>query len=390
MYTKVYSGKIKWLILHNMIPQSVEFSQELNSEDMLDIAQLISNLRTISFTNTCLSRNSELLRTTCSSTLMNLSFESSTVEDVCAIASCNNLTFLSLFHCPNVSDESFTLGVTGCVKLEQCYLHNCAKLRAPSIAAVLTHCVVLKELNIGGVFRLQQVFEQFNSVSKLRMFECVDSYRKRQLTGETIQALAAALPDVTTLHLNYHYNSVTDVDIDVLTRKCQSLTSLTLCGFVGITDDVLWSIANNLPELQTISVDHCSRVTDVGVIALSHSLTSLYSINLQNLSITNAAVQAFGTRCRALKFLNVNDCRLLTDDAFQTLNVTCLTYLDISRTRVTGSFAAHVLSANSALHVLSCFACEHLDATFVQSMSPVSFVSGSSLKQINVSSFSLK
>ena len=363
---KFRSGLIKWLTLHSMIPESVEFSEMPSSEDYLYIPQFVSRSCSISFTSASLSNNT-LLKLVCSNKLTNIYFNNSTIDDVSAIASCINLTNLTMFHCPNVTDESLSVGIAGCVQLDQCCLHCCAKLRATSLAATLQHCISLTDLNVGGSFDLQQVFVQFTSVSKLKMFECVDSYRKCQLTGQTIQALAVALPEVTRLHLDYRYNSVTDGDIDVLVRSCQALTNLTLCSFVYIANNALACIAQHLPGLETLNIEYSPLVTDAGVILLCQGLTSLQSIDLKGLFITDAAVQAVGTHCRVLNSLDVSDCNLLTDDAFLTLNVARLTSLKVCGTRVTGTFARHVLSATSSLRALFCFVGEHLSSALLQS-----------------------
>lgn len=363
---KFRSSLIKWLTFHSMIPEYVEFSEMPSSEDYLYIPQFLSRLRSIGFTSASMS-NINILKLACSSNMTSIYFNNSTMDDVSAIASCINLTNLTMFHCPNVTDESFAAGIAGCVQLDQCCLHSCEKLRATSLAATLQHCISLTVLNVGGSFDLQQVFVQLTSVSNLKMFECVDSYRKCQLTGQTIQALAVALPDVTRLYLDYRYNSVTDSDIDVLVRNCQALTNLTLCRFVCITNNALARIAQHLPGLKTLNIEYSPHVTDAGVISLCQGLTSLQSIDLKGLFITDAAVQAVGTNCRVLSSLDVSDCSLLTDDAFLTLNVARLTSLKVCGTRVTGTFAGHVLSATSSLRALFCLVGEYLSSVLLES-----------------------
>ena len=58
-------------------------------------------------------------------------------------------------------------------------------------------------------------------------------------------------------------------------------------------------------------------------------------------------------------------CTALTDSAFTTLNISILWYLDVTGTRVTGTFAAHVFQKGSALKNLLALNCVHLNADLV-------------------------
>eukprot|EP01032_Pedospumella_encystans_P009480 gene9480-11155_t len=133
-----------------------------------------------------------------------------------------------------------------------------------------------------------------------------------------------------------------DGDIEALGQGCKSLTSISL-----------YSLA---------------QVTDGGVIALARAATQLLSLSLQCIMVTDAAIQAVGTHCRSLKWLDVSDCCLLTDRAFLTLNVRCLESLSITGTQVTGTFAAHIFSKESALNSFYCFVGAQLNASFVENL----------------------
>lgn len=114
-------------------------------------------------------------------------------------------------------------------------------------------------------------------------------------------------------------------------------------------------------ELQRFQIERSNRITNAGVIALAKSVTQLTSLYLKHLLITDAAIQAVGVYCRALRHLDVSYCTSLTDAALSTLNVTSLFSLNISGTRVTGTFAAHILSARSSVEYLVCNPGAHLN-----------------------------
>jgi len=100
---------------------------------------------------------------------------------------------------------------------------------------------------------------------------------------------------------------------------------------------------------------------------------------MTSLEVTDAAIRAVGTHCRLLSNLDVKKCLFLTDDAFSTLNMSKLWFLDVSETRVTGTFAKHVFRESSALRRLSALNCDFLNADFVHSF-PIRCVNSLSLR----------
>ena len=133
-------------------------------------------------------------------------------------------------------------------------------------------------------------------------------------------------------------------------------------------------MAQMLPGLYFLELQHSSGIDDTGVVVLAAYSLNLEVLILQNAQITDYALQELGAHCRKLQYLSVDYCTLLTDAAFATLNVARLKVLSLSGTRVTGTFATHILGCDSMLDCLMCDPGELLDGNLVHSMSQTSKV----------------
>ena len=208
------SGQIKWFSFHEMIAPVVRFSDDPSPEDEPYIKKVLQHARCIHFTKNAFSRDSKLLDWSCSERLVQLNIRNSEVKDVSPIAACCSLKSLSLAGCPHVTDETFAIGIAGCVKLIRCNLHNCILLGGTAVCALLDSCEELKDVSLSGLFDIFQIFNRTRSFPSIKVFDCSDCYCCFRLTGAAIRTIAAALSNLTTLALRYSVNTVMDGDIE--------------------------------------------------------------------------------------------------------------------------------------------------------------------------------
>jgi tRNA U38,U39,U40 pseudouridine synthase TruA len=124
------------------------------------------------------------------------------------------------------------------------------------------------------------------------------------LDGQTI--------DLSVESLDYSDNdSITDIHLAVLLAYCPQLQSLNLSGCSKITDAGVTALSQ-CAQLQSLNLTNCDKITDAGVTALSH-FTQLQSLNLSFCSkITDAGVAAL-SQCTQLQSLNLTYCNEITD-----------------------------------------------------------------------------
>eukprot|EP01032_Pedospumella_encystans_P009479 gene9479-11154_t len=354
--------------MRNIIVEKVELDAELNVEDMLYVPQFLAPAHRISFWGTSLSKTGRLSEWGLPHILKQLSFFDVGIEDVSALSVCGSLVGLEMIDCLCITDESFEIGIAGCVSLNRCSIQNCDNLSGFAVGALLESCVQLEVVNLSGGLDLELAFARFRSVSNsVKTFTSLDYGGEACLGGAAFQALSHALPNLHTLDLEYEDNIVLDSDLDELVRTCSSLTNLNLWEFSFVSDVTLYSIAQQVPQLQGFHVGRCD-VTDIGVIALATAATQLRTLDLYFLPITDDALQTVGRCCRNLRDLCVRYCSLLTDAAFSNINVYNLNTLDVSGTLVTGTFATHIFSKGTALKSFRYWDADHLTSEFVHSL----------------------
>lgn len=210
------------------------------------------------------------------------------------------------------------------------------------------------------------VFQQVTTVTSITSFHCTDQVSV--LSGSTMRDITVVMPELECFHLQYIHNTKTDHDVAVLVQNCRNLADLKLYMCNLVTDLPLADTPECSPKLRRLYIEYCSSITDAGVISLSRFAINLCTLRMIGLSVSDAAIQAVGTFCPRLGELAVTHCTALTDSAFTTLNISSLWYLDVTGTRVTGTFAAHVFQKGSALENLLALHCVHLSADMVHAL----------------------
>ena len=358
------AGKIKWFARRNLIAQRVCFTEELQLDDVPHLEQFLAQVQSIYFQKNSVSVLSEtILRPT---TLIRLNFMSCAVADLSPIAACHNLSLLTLCRCPNITNESFIVGIQGCGKMTHFYLHECVNLREEAIVALLRACLQLENLTWSGHCDLSEVAAQVTAPS-VTCFTNTD--KLSSLSGSVLRAIATLMPGLASMDIQYASNTLGDNDIDYLVRNCSNLKSIHWDKYPHVTNVSLTSAALHLRGLIEVYISHCPGISDSGVTALARTAENLHTLHLTALAtLTDAAIQTVGTLCRLLKDLTVRNCNLITDSAFNTLNMSKIIDLDVSGTRVTGTFATHVFSATSALQSFYAIHCKQLTSVFAHSI----------------------
>lgn len=246
-------------------------------------------------------------------------------------------------------------------------LQKCTKLRYDAVIALIQTWAALSIVNIYGMFYLKKVFEEITEATEISSLLCID--KSSVLTGSLLRAIATVMPRLSVARLQLMNNTIDDDDVIAFASKCTNLIDIQLYNNTRITNTSLPIIAQQLPKLKTLLIDYCCSITDAGIISLAQSATNLRKLRLNHLfDVTDTAMQAVGTHCRLLGDLDVQYCVSLTDAAFTTLNVAKLRRLNVSGTRLTGTFAAHIFSETSDLRLLVYSACGFLTVAFVNAL----------------------
>ena len=89
---------------------------------------------------------------------------------------------------------------------------------------------------------------------------------------------------------------------------------------LGVDNAELISIANGLPQLQSLAISYCDNITDLhqhitdeGIRAVATGLPQLQSLNIGAChKITDEGIRALATGCSQLQSLNISSCDKIT------------------------------------------------------------------------------
>lgn len=104
-------------------------------------------------------------------------------------------------------------------------------------------------------------------------------------------------------------------------QKFRGLEHFNIAGEMPpqITDDHIIALSRlKLPRLRQVSLAHCSKVTDAGLLTLTN-LPSIQGFQLIGTSITDRGMQILATGFPKLRGINVEGCELLTVAGFLSL-----------------------------------------------------------------------
>lgn len=148
-----------------------------------------------------------------------------------------------------------------------------------------------------------------------------------------------------TITLNYQSN-ITDVGITALVSGCTKLTSISLYGSEKLTDVALNSIAASLPSLESLDIPSNSWITDVGITRLSETCHNLRHLDICGCDVTDVGIASLSSHCKQLKSLNISGNVSVTDVGIISLSTHCryLTDLDISYLPVSDDGVNHLLA----------------------------------------------
>ncbi|KAK9457626.1 hypothetical protein V1511DRAFT_178959 [Dipodascopsis uninucleata] len=176
-----------------------------------------------------------------------------------SIIGCPNLKRIALSYCKHITDKS----------MYHIAMHASQRIECLN----LTRCTTITD--VGFSYWSTRVFPRLR---QLCLADCTF------LTDKAIVSLTSAAKSLEELDLSFCC-ALSDVSVEVLSLGCIALQSLNLafCGS-AVSDASLRAVARHLVGLRWLSVRGCVRVT-------------------------NAGVEAVGTGCFALQFLDVSQCR---------------------------------------------------------------------------------
>lgn len=150
-----------------------------------------------------------------------------------------------------------------------------------------------------------------------------------------------------------------------LCKGCTKLERLTMDQCRPLTCASLFSVAQNCPNLQSISVEYNSNFQDAGVCELVQRCQLLEKLHLNSCGITSETALYISQYCRNLTVLDLRCCSSLADDVVVKLVSGCthLKALNLSLCfHVTDACLQHIISNCVSLRGLYLVHCKITDS----------------------------
>ncbi|XP_068643079.1 F-box protein At3g58530 isoform X2 [Aristolochia californica] len=253
-----------------------------------------------------------------------------------ALSRYHHVKQINLEFAQDVEDKHLSLLTSKCMEslqdLEALNLNGCQKISDHGIAAVTIACPNLKSFSIYWNVRvtdlaIKHLVNNCRKITNLNLSGC------KGISDQSLHLLSDNYKELETLNLT-RCIKLTDDGLQQITLKCSSLQSLNLyalpsftensyrkisllpnlrfldlCGSQNLSDEGLTSIAK-CRKLVSLNLTWCVRVTDIGVIAVAQSCTSLELLSLFGIiGVTDKCLEVLSTFCSStLTTLDVNGC----------------------------------------------------------------------------------
>ena len=120
--------------------------------------------------------------------------------------------------------------------------------------------------------------------------------------------------------------SVDNAQLISIANGLPELQSLDIKGSDNITDAGITALASGLPQLQSLNIRECRNITDEGITALSNGCHQLQSLGIGSIGcnkITDAGITALASGCPQLQSLDISHCYEITDAGIRAVATGC-------------------------------------------------------------------
>ncbi|KAL8162022.1 hypothetical protein V2J09_013511 [Rumex salicifolius] len=247
-----------------------------------------------------------------------------TIHGLRAIARCcPSLKVLSLWNVASIGDEGLIEIAKGCNQLEKLDLSNCPMITDNGLAAIAMGCPNLSCLNLDscqniGNAGLEAVGKLCSNLKSVSIKDC------RLVGDQGITSLVSSLSTVL-MKLKLHGLNVSDISLAVIGYYCHSVTDLVLSSLQNVGEKGFWCMGNGngLHNLRTLSIISC-RVTDLGLESVGKGCPNMKSFSLRKCAfLSDSGLVSFAQVSSSLESLLLDECHRVTQVGFFNLFLNC-------------------------------------------------------------------
>ena len=179
-----------------------------------------------------------------------------------AESDCDPISLSLDFSTSMITDSELVLLASS--HLEKINLRDCLLVSDAGIAAVLSKCTRLEELNLKGITDLTDLaFEIEGTLPRLRSLNISDA----PISDQGLKKLVSTCPNLSVLSLQA--KNLTDQGIHAMATCCRHLVRLKILQAEQVSEEALLGVLKNNPHLGHLVVQGCN-LTDRFLEALAH------------------------------------------------------------------------------------------------------------------------
>ena len=241
----------------------------------------------------------------------------------------SRLLHLSLDSCNHINDAAISLITRTHRGLLSVDVQFCM-ISETGLAEILTNCTSLETLNLSGCrLAVNKTFESlpWKNCSSLTS---LNVGRIASLSDLVVDTISENLPQLRTLDLSWCGNISAHALIR-MTRSLIALEVLILELVVFTTNDVILSIAQNCHKLRELNLNYLTKISFSSLVHLFQECIELQSIQLDHCTgVNDTAMISLAQHCSKLKKLNVTACHTLSDTAIDQIAQRCPLLSDLN------------------------------------------------------------
>ena len=195
-----------------------------------------------------------------------------------------------------------------------------SKLTEDAIVRITKHSHCLKRLSFANCKSFKDstlvgVLQRNLNVTSLNISGC------NSFSNHGLFAVATCCTNLVQVYLR-ECRWVSSEAVVKLAKLCKMLEVVDLTGCWEVDDECLVTLVMSCPKITQLCVNGCYGITDTSLHVLSRQLLELARLELDGCwRVTNRAIKMIGEYCHKLRYLNVKDCRDISEASLARLRV---------------------------------------------------------------------
>eukprot|EP00924_Labyrinthula_sp_SR-Ha-C_P014284 snap_masked-scaffold_20-processed-gene-0.34-mRNA-1 protein AED:0.76 eAED:0.77 QI:0/-1/0/1/-1/1/1/0/1043 len=238
-----------------------------------------------------------------------------------------NLKILKLHSCSRISDSCVSMLIENSTKLEELSIINCKNIEGDCIIKSTYCCPSIYKL----VFKKNKLSSDWiyrkisTSVFRHSLRE-IDFSWSKYIVDEILSLFGTNFMYLQTVRLDY-CDRISDLGVSSLCHGCRYIQALSIkrkAQPTFITDTCILSISQYLKNLQTLCIQGNSYVSDAGLKWLADGCPNLIGLNIAQCSlITNYGISYLVSRCTLIEEINLSNTGKVSNNGLTSVATSC-------------------------------------------------------------------